>query len=107
MHRTPDVYWTDAGLQAVMKAPIGGGAPVTLASTQQSNPGGLALDVTSAYWGASTPDGKGGVIMKVPVTGDQAVTIAAGGSLPLDIGLDATSVYWSTLDGSQILEAPI
>jgi hypothetical protein len=46
------VYWTNSGVGtsdgAVMKVPIGGGTPTTLASGPTSF--GIAVDATSVYW---------------------------------------------------------
>ena len=45
----------------VMKVPLGGGTPTTLASGQ-STPMGVAVDATSVDW---TNTGSGGSVMKV------------------------------------------
>jgi hypothetical protein len=42
-------YWTDASLGTVMKVPIGGGTPVTLASGL-AGPFNMAQDLTAIYW---------------------------------------------------------
>ena len=49
------VYWTDGGGGNVMKVPLGGGTPTTLAS-EQDGPWGIAVDSTSVYW-ANRSDG--------------------------------------------------
>jgi hypothetical protein len=57
------VYWTNFGIPtgAVMKVPISGGAPTTLASGQDF-PQGIAVDGTSVYW---TNNGDPGRVMKL------------------------------------------
>jgi hypothetical protein len=46
-----DVYWLHSG--DVMKAPLSGGPPITLA-TGQDNPGCIVVDATSVYWGTAS-----------------------------------------------------
>lgn len=55
------VYWTDSSGGTVMKAPLGGGTPTTLAPGQVG-PDGIAVDGTSVYW---TNNDDPGAVMKV------------------------------------------
>jgi hypothetical protein len=44
-----NVYWTDPDDRLVLKVPVGGGTPVTVAESPML-PTRLALDATSVYW---------------------------------------------------------
>jgi hypothetical protein len=46
---TTNVYWTTGSGGTVMKIPLAGGAPTTLAS-KQDFPAAVAVDTTSVYW---------------------------------------------------------
>jgi len=87
----------------VMKVPVDGGAPVTLASGFSGGPpggalGGIAVNTSSVYWISQgyappgcTPCFFGGV-GQVPLGGGSVTTLAAiGGSA---IAVDRTSVYY-------------
>jgi hypothetical protein len=45
---TDSVYWADQG--TILRVPIGGGTPVTLAVVQDPVGGGFAMDSASLYW---------------------------------------------------------
>jgi hypothetical protein len=105
-----DLYWTSAG--PIEKAPLGGGQGVTLAQAEESS--SVAVDATSVYWRASEePDcdargappgcGPAGQLMKVPLGGGAAVTLASVGFDAREGGawmtVDAHNVYWTDSDG--------
>ncbi|HTQ44696.1 MAG TPA: hypothetical protein VMI75_18170 [Polyangiaceae bacterium] len=62
-----NVYWTDPARNLVMKVPIAGGVPVTVASAPMLT--GIVLDDTSVYWAqytnTSTPSGSAASVMKL------------------------------------------
>ncbi len=90
-----DVYWT--GDTTVMRMPIGGGAPVTIASGL-TEPAFLAIDANRAY----VMDGTDGTVKTVPLTGGAPVTLttAAPDSFSaLDFAVGAAGVYWSSMTG--------
>jgi len=94
-----NVYWTDldVGMTAVMKRPLGGGAPVTLARGPGS-PGGLAVDGVNVYWSQSVPGGTGSVL-SVPIDGGRSVALAMNQTAPVGPAVDSTNIYWAESEG--------
>jgi hypothetical protein len=91
--RSNPMLWSPG---AIMKAPLGGGTAVTLASS--TYPTALAVDSTSVYWidQGTVWNGIGdGSVRKVPLSGG-AVTILADTAQPTDLGIDSSNVYWTT-----------
>jgi hypothetical protein len=90
-----NVYVAETIGGSVVKVPIGGGAPVVLA-TKQSAPTGIVVDGANVYW----TNQNGGSVMKVPIGGGAPVTLASGQGTPVDIAVDASSVYWTNISGT-------
>jgi hypothetical protein len=103
-----NVYWTEHGHGiaippdgALMKRPLGGGAPEVLVAGLHG-PGDLALDGDTLYW--ANTDGR---IMKVNVAGGAPTVIATGQVDPLNVTLDATAVYWTNRGGDGAPEGAV
>lgn len=96
------IYWArGSGWHDVEKAPLAGGASITLAELQYPEVAtNIAVDDTNAYW--ITGDGKRWNVMKVPLTGGTPSTLASGQGIPGGLAMDATSVYWTTDDGDSV-----
>ena len=99
------VYWSEwtrfRGM--LLMLPLCGGTPVTLRSEKEERYNGIALDGTSVY--ATSADS----ILKVPLGGGTAITLAKG-VLPKAIAVDGTSVYWTDTDRSMaqsVLKVPV
>ena len=101
------VYWTTLGTWdaasngfvkssgTVMKVPLTGGMPTTIASGQ-SDPVAVGVDATSVYW-VNSGDG---TVMSAPLAGlpdgSSPTILASGQSDPRGLAVDATSVYWTS-----------
>ena len=90
-----NIYWAEQIASGrVFEIPVGtvNTANPTAIATGQKNPRSLTVDGTNVYWLTD------GGIMKRPIAGGAAVSIAAepGGRTPGDLTLDATSLYWTT-----------
>lgn len=86
------VYWTTFTTPGgVLKVPLGGGIPTTLASPVSA--GYIAVDSANVYWTSQV--GFGGSVMKVPLGGGATTTLDDNaGFNPFAIAVDSTSVYW-------------
>jgi hypothetical protein len=97
------VYWvagtSDASSGAIMKVPVSGGTPTTLAS-RPGSPAHLAVDASYVYWGEEPA---AGAIMKVSLTGGAPTTVASASFPPWQIALGEADVYWI---GQGVMKAP-
>jgi hypothetical protein len=107
-----DVYWCD-GVGSVMKMPLDGGTPVTLASVKGLPCAQLTVDAANVYWTTSSLS-QAFSVMKVPLDGGTPVTLAPsnpGGTN--GIAVDTTRVYWTLItapyrpDGGAVMSVPI
>lgn len=93
------VYWTHRDTDEIMKAPIDGGAAVTIADSCPSF--GIEVSATDAYWTCS----EAGAVYRAPLEGGEPVPLATGLSLPMGLALDQTSIYVG--DDSSVKRLPI
>jgi hypothetical protein len=86
-----DVYWVDAGADAIVHAPKGGGAPATLvAQAHVSDRSGIAVAGARLYW--ASQDG----VMSMGLTGgDPSVFATDADYRPEQIAVDGDAVYWT------------
>jgi hypothetical protein len=111
-----NVYWSEGGSRQenpwqdnttetnyVMRVPIGGGALATLASSADGV-GGVVADSSGVYWAEY-----GETVTRIArdtVNGAPIETVATEpfSGVGVTLGLDETSVYWTTADG--VAKAP-
>jgi hypothetical protein len=116
-----NVYWINGATTknsvdgSLMQVAIGGGSPVVLASALD-NPHSLAVDATSVYWanagtyqvGPPESYANNGTVMKVPIGGGSATTLASGQNAPTGIAVDAANAYWTNDNQSgSVMKVPI
>jgi hypothetical protein len=91
------VYFSNEA--ALLKVPLAGGSPMTLATGFSL---ALAIDDASVYW--ATAD-SGGAIMRTPLSGGVSTTLVAG-ETAASVAVDASHVYWSNPQKGTIASAP-
>ncbi len=106
------VYWTNSGTSAgdykdgsVVRVPLAGGSPTTLAS-HQNNPVAIAVHGGNVYWasyGSWKVPYDNGAVLKVPAAGGAITTIAAEQRHVTAIAVSNEDVYWtaSVWDGTR------
>jgi hypothetical protein len=106
-----NAYWTNSEgpsgqgvLGAVVKAPLGGGTPVTLVD-QQPSAYGIAVAQGNVYWSVQASGGlDGGSILSIGVDGGTVSTIATGQGFTSELAVDSSYVYWAS---GYIARAPL
>lgn len=96
-----NVYWTDNVITygAIVKEPLAGGTPTTLAS-KLNRPDGIAVDQNNVYW-ITTP----GTVMKMPLSGGAAATLANSAGLASGIAIDTNNAYWTA--STTVMKVPL
>ena len=94
-----NLYWTSGVGRSgsIMSVPLAGGALTTLDPSTGTNPGSIAVDSTSVYWGETGSDVNSGTVTKVRIGGGTPTTLASAQKVPFGIAVDSTSVYWGTI----------
>ena len=92
----------------MLKAPLTGAGPVTLASVAGGNGlGPVVVDSTSVYYSSygfgSTVEG---AVMKVPIAGGTVTTLASGLGEAISIAVDSSNVYWGDYYENNIVKIP-
>ena len=73
--------------------------PVAMAGADLPN--GIAVDMMNVYWTNTGPTtGGSGTLMKLPVSGGNAVTLASGQEAPYGVAVDAKNIYWTNFCGA-------
>jgi hypothetical protein len=100
-----NLYWTTQshGWGTVMKVPLEGGAPTTLASNQ-AGPSNLQVNATGVYWALGYQS-----IVRAPLEGGAPTTLTSGITYTFDLVADATSLYWALASGgsSSVVKMPL
>jgi sugar lactone lactonase YvrE len=86
-----NLYWAAKIDGTIMKAPSGGGKPITLASNQEYPSTGIAVSGSRVYWFNYFSQRQ---VMSVDIAGGEPVQLAAGGWDLRDLAVDETGIYF-------------
>jgi hypothetical protein len=75
----------------LMKVPVGGGTPVTVANMGGSSQH-LAVDATNVYWR------RGNALVKMPKAGGTITTLVSSAPFAVSLASDGTHLYWAEND---------
>jgi sugar lactone lactonase YvrE len=102
-----NVFFVDAATSSVMKAPAGGGSPVTVVSGLHS-PQGVAVDAADDVFVVQA--GGGGSVVEIPIDGTAygpQILVASGLTEPSGVAVDASgNVFFANNFGGYVLEVP-
>jgi len=91
-----DTFFLSDRLLGIKKAPKSGGIPLPVAPKIGLDVPQIAVDETSVYF-ITMDDAATGSIYSVPKNGGTPKLLATKLAAPIDLALDATSVYWANL----------
>ena len=109
-----NIYWIDqvaydggSGEGSLMKLSLAGGAPISLA-TGIGNAFQLAINSTNAYFGGGNSVNDAEFTVPLAGAGPTAATTVSSGTFDsFGIALDAANVYWTDVEGGNIMYAPL
>jgi hypothetical protein len=79
----------------------GGSPPTQVVTAGEALPQGMATDGSYVYWTNYDPNGS---VMKAPVGGGTATTLAPAQNKPVFVAVDSTSVYWTNAGDGTVMK---